>query len=74
MFAKSHFSGSPSSNVDTVRDLCEKLYQISKNKEKVITNFGEKKYLDMMDKMNDQDKIIKTPTFFDEERKYSNYH
>ena len=38
MFAKSHFSGSPSPNMDIVRDLCEKLYQISENKEKVITH------------------------------------
>jgi len=38
MFAKSHFSGSPSSNMDIVRDLCEELSQMSKNKEKVITH------------------------------------
>src|SRR5690606_19547674 len=30
------------------------------NREKVITNFGEAKYDDMMDKMDDEDKIIKT--------------
>jgi serine protease inhibitor len=30
------------------------------NRRKVITNFGEEKYNDMMDKMDDEDKIIKT--------------
>jgi homoserine O-succinyltransferase len=30
------------------------------NKQTVITNFGEEKYLDMMEKMNDEDKIIRT--------------
>ena len=30
------------------------------NRQKVITNFGEAKYLDMMDKMDDEDKIVKT--------------
>lgn len=30
------------------------------NKQTVITNFGEEKYLDMMRKMEDEDKIIKT--------------
>jgi len=38
MFAKSHFSESPSSNMDIDRDLCEELSQMSKNKEKVITH------------------------------------
>ena len=30
------------------------------NRQKVITNFGEEKYTDMMDKMDDDDKIVKT--------------
>lgn len=30
------------------------------NRQKVITNFGEAKYNDMMDKMDDEDKIVKT--------------
>ena len=30
------------------------------NRQKVITNFGEEKYNDMMDKMDDEDKIIRT--------------
>lgn len=30
------------------------------NRQKVITNFGEAKYNDMMDKMDDEDKIIRT--------------
>ncbi len=30
------------------------------NRQKVITNFGEDKYNDMMDKMDDEDKIVKT--------------
>ncbi len=41
------------------------------NRQHVITNFGEEKYKDMMDKMDDEDKIIKThriilPNFINE--------
>lgn len=32
------------------------------NRQKVITNFGEEKYIQMMDRMDDPDKIVKTYT------------